>query len=92
MGLKTEVKIDGVMVLTVVGVLAVGYVVYKAGDIVQGIKDGTAITKKTNWANRLAVHLLGVDDDGFGDLGSWYYCLTEKDERVCPKSRTTPTS
>lgn len=85
MGIATEVKVDGIMVLTVVGIIAVGYVVYKSGDIIEEVKQGTNLTSEKNFINRATVHLLGLDEQGYDNLGSWFYCLTHEGAATCPK-------
>lgn len=81
--MKPQIQIDGLMVASVIGLVAVVYVLYKKDDVIAEVKKGTNITSADNWINRATVHLLGVSDQGYGDLGSWFYCLTHSTSAVC---------
>jgi len=83
--INTELKVDGTLVLVVAALGVLGYAFYKKSEIVESISQGTNLTSDNNYINRTATHLLGLDEQGYGNLGSWFYCLTNSKSAVCPK-------
>lgn len=90
MGVKTNVRVDGVMV--VAGLVVVGGLVlwWKSDKIIQGVKDtGTDIkndftpSNPDNVVNYWFAKLTGTETKGDDSLGAKIYCWTHPNELGC---------